>query len=138
MLKIPAKTHVKINAPFTQNGRVRVTLNGVPVAHKQILELDRGLYPMLVVVRLRTKWAALAAGFEAATPEEIKSARQYAAEMARKKATSNQSPGQQGPATDAPVIRRATDVKKGDRKNLFWVPDRELAEAWLRLHARKF
>lgn len=59
-------------------------------------------------------------------------------EIARKKAGSGQSPGRQGPPTDAPVIRKATDVKQAERKNMFWVADRELAEAWLRLHARKF
>jgi len=138
VLKVAGKTHVKLNAPFTQNGRVQVVLNGVPVAHKQILELDKGLYPMLVVVRLRTKWASLASGFEAATSEEVKAARQYTAEIARKKTRRTNTSGQQAPATDAPVIRKATDVKKADRKTMFWVPDRELAEAWLRLHARKF
>jgi hypothetical protein len=31
-------------------------------------------------------------------------------------------------------IRRAADVPEAERKKMFWVPDRELAEAWLKLH----
>jgi len=137
VLKVSDKTHVKLNAPFTQNGRVRVVLNDIPVSHKQVLELDAGLYPMLVVVRLRTKWSSLASGFEAATADEMNSAKQHAAELARKRAEGGKSSAQNRTPRDSPTIRKATDVKKSERKSMFWVADRELAEAWLQLHTRE-
>jgi len=79
VLDAPQKIQLKVKAPFTQNGRVQVVLSGVPVAHGQIVELAKGVYPMLVVVRLKTKWATLRAGFEAATAEEVRSAQAHTA-----------------------------------------------------------
>jgi len=138
VVEVRRRTHVKLHAPFTQNGRVQVVLNGLPVAHKQVLELDKGLYPMLVAVRLRTKWASLATSFEAAIQQEIESARRHTVELARRKANPAADPAARGLPKDAPAIRKASDVKKADRKNMFWLADRELADAWLRLHTRKF
>jgi hypothetical protein len=42
----------KLQAPFTVAGRLRIVLNGVPVDHKQVVELKPGLYPMLMVLRM--------------------------------------------------------------------------------------
>jgi len=36
---------------------------------------------------------------------------------------------------DAPVFRKFADVPEKERADWFWVADRELAEAWFRLHA---
>lgn len=135
VLDVSKKTQLKVNAPFTQSGRVQMVLNGVPVAHRQVVELERGLYPMLVIVRLRTRWATLCAGFKAATAEDVQSARQYTAESERKTIQSEQASGSQKVPTDVPVIRKASDVPHLERKNMFWVADRELAEAWFKLHA---
>ncbi len=134
VLDVPKKTQLKLNAPFTQNGRVQVVLNGVPLAHRQIVELRKGLYPMLVVVRLRTKWSTLRAGFEAATAEEVRAAQQHTTELAEK-ASKADDRSQRAALIDAPVIRAFRDVPEDERANWFWVPDRELAEAWFKLHA---
>lgn len=134
VLDVPKKTQVKLNAPFTQNGRVQVVLAGTCIAHRQIVQLERGLYPMLVVVRLRTKWSTLRAGFEAASAEEVRLAQQATAEMA-KKSTQEENAAPPDVPVDAPVVRKYTDVPEDDRGNWFWVADRELAEAWFRLHA---
>jgi hypothetical protein len=40
----------------------------------------------------------------------------------------------QGKVDPKLLIRRAADVPEGQRTTLFWVPDRELADAWLKLH----
>jgi hypothetical protein len=40
-----------------------------------------------------------------------------------------------GVPEDAPVLRNYADVPEDDRANWLWVADRELAEAWFRLHA---
>jgi len=135
VLDVPKKMQLRLNAPFTQNGRVQVVLNGIPVAHEQIVGLDKGLYPMLVVVRLRTKWSTLRTGFEMATDEEVRAAKKHTAELAQKAATNEDAANQPATPTDAPVIRKFADVPKDERANWFWVADRELAEAWFKLHA---
>ncbi len=135
VLDVPKTTELKLNAPFTQNGRVQVVLSGVPIAHGQVVQLQKGLYPMLVVVRLRTKWASLRAGFEVATASEVRSARQATAALAKKAAQTKESSRQPATPTDAPVIQRFVDVPEEDRSNWFWIADRELAEAWFQLHA---
>jgi len=134
ILDVPGEMQLKLNAPFTQNGRVQAVLNGVPVAHGQIVGLGKGLYPMLVVVRLRTKWASLRTGFEAATATETREARARTAELAKRAAQADAAAEPATP-TDAPVIGKWADVPAGERANWFWVADRELAEAWFRLHA---
>jgi hypothetical protein len=40
----------------------------------------------------------------------------------------------QGSVAPALLIRKAKDVPASERRNLFWVADRELADAWLKLH----
>lgn len=135
VLDVPKKSQLKLNAPFTQNGRVQVVLNGIPVAHRQIVQLEKGQYPMLVVVRLRTKWANLRAGFEEATADEIRSAKEATAELAKKAAQTEDVSRQPATPTDAPVIRKYDDVPEDERTDWFWVADRELAEAWFKLHA---
>jgi hypothetical protein len=33
------------------------------------------------------------------------------------------------------LIKKAAEVPEADRKKMFWVPDRDVAEAWFKLHA---
>ena len=40
VVEIPKKMPLKVNAPFTQNGRVQMVVAGVPVAHRQIVSWD--------------------------------------------------------------------------------------------------
>ena len=135
VLEVPGRVQLKLHAPFTQNGRVQVVLSGVAVAHGQVVELQEGLYPMLVVVRLRTRWSTLNAGFETATAEEVHAAQKYTAELAKRAAPAEDAPERPATPTDAPVFRRFTDVPEDERADWFWVADRELAEAWFELHA---
>jgi len=134
VLDVPRRSQLKLNAPFTQNGRVQVVLAGTPVAHGQIVELDRGLYPMLVVVRLRTKWSSLRTGFDQASADEVRNAKKYTAQLAAQAAElDDESDGPVTP-TDAPMIRKFADVPEDQRGSWFWIADRDLADAWLRLH----
>jgi hypothetical protein len=41
---------------------------------------------------------------------------------------------EQGTVDSKLLIRKATDVPAAERRNLFWVADRELVDAWLKLH----
>lgn len=134
VIDVPLQTQLKLNAPYTQNGRVQVVLNGTPVDHQQIIELKKGLYPMLVVVRLRTKWSSLRTGFEAASIEEIREAKKYTAELANRTDQAADDSVELKTPTDAPMIRKYSEVPEQDRADWFWLSDRELADAWLKLH----
>jgi hypothetical protein len=35
------------------------------------------------------------------------------------------------------LVRPASEVPEADRRKMFWVADKELADAWLRLHTRE-
>ena len=41
---------------------------------------------------------------------------------------------EQGTIETKLLFRRARDVSKEEQKKMFWVPDREMLEAWLDLH----
>jgi hypothetical protein len=133
VIDVPGKRQLKLKAPFTQNGRVQAVLSGAPVAHGQIVEVDKGLYPMLVVVRLRTKWQSLHVSFETAAADEVALAKKVAEELAKQGCESE--PATEAEAKDPiPLVQKAAEVDTIDRKHRFWVIDRELADAWLRLH----
>jgi hypothetical protein len=133
VIEVPRRRQLKLKAPFTQNGRVQVVLGGEPIAHGQIVEVDKGLYPMLVVVRLRTKWQSLHVSFEEAPADEVAQARKLAAELARKKVESEETADTQA-GDPIPLIQKVAEVDETDRNHRFWIIDRDLAEAWLRLH----
>ena len=128
----------KLAAPFTAATRQQVVLNGVPVRNKQVLDLQPGRYPLLVVVRMAVKWGRIGPWLEDATDAEVAQAKamqaaadERAAEEARLRAETPKAP--------PVVIRKATDVPEAERKKMFWIADKELADAWLKLHrqARK-
>jgi hypothetical protein len=132
VLEVAEKSVVAVNVPFTPSGRVQAVLNGVKVYHRQIVELGKGLYPMLVALRLETGWAHMSAGFATATEEEIARAKERTEAMGTPPAEeAAQSPVKM---TRAEMIRKASEVPEAERKRMFWVADEEQAEAWLRLH----
>jgi hypothetical protein len=133
VVDVPKKQQLKLNAPYTQNGRVQVVLSGVPIAHGQVVEVNKGLYSMLVVVRLRTKWQLLKVSLEAATSEEVELAKKAAEELAQKEADPEEASQSQREDT-IPLVQQAADVDDADRRHQFWIIDRELADAWLKLH----
>jgi hypothetical protein len=133
VVDVPGRKRLKLKAPFTQNGRVQVVLSGVPIAHEQVVELERGLYPMLVVVRLRTKWQTLHVSLEAASAEEVAEAKKVAEARAKKSAAAEEETQAQS-QEPIPLIQPAADVDETARKHRFWIIDRELADEWLRLH----
>lgn len=119
---------VKINAPYTASGRVQMLINSTPVAHGQIAKLAKGLYPVTLVIRLRTRWQTLYAGFEKPSADEIAAAREVPVE---------QTAGDEQDSEDlaeAQLIRKVGELDASQRERWFWIPDRELADAWLDLH----
>jgi hypothetical protein len=100
-----------------------------------VLALREGLYPMLVAVRLRTGWSKLSVSFAEASDEEIQRGRELQAQRQKLVAKQNESrSAETGPAKEPALLRKASAVVKAERGDWFWVIDRELAEAWRKLH----
>lgn len=138
VLEVSEAKCVKVKAPFSPSGRLQVILNGVPVAHNQILGLQKGLYPMLLVLRKMgvagTDWNSVAPSFGGTTDKEVEQARQDAAEQAKAQAELAKKLAEAA-KNPVPLVRKASDVPQEERRKMFWVADREQAEAWFKLHA---
>ena len=132
VLDIPEKTTVTMNVPFTASGRVQAALNGIPVNHRQIVELSKGLYPMLVAARLRTKWGDLKAGFKPAEEKEIAAAKERTKKLAADAADAGEP--EVVNLSPAEMIRKATEVPGSERKHMLWIADNEQADAWIKMH----
>ena len=133
VLDIPEKTTVTMNVPFTASGRVQAALNGIPVDHRQIVELSEGLYPMLVAARLRTKWGDLKAGFKPAEEKEIAAAKERTKKLAADAADAGEP--EVVNLSPAEMIRKATEVPGSERKHMLWIADKEQADAWIKMHS---
>jgi hypothetical protein len=136
VLEVDKTQHVKLKASYSAAGRLQVVLNGVPVAHTQVIELQKGQYPMLVVLRKMgvagTDWSSIQPLFTEIAQEEAERTKLSAAEDAKRKAELSKRLAER---PKAPLIRKAGDVPKDERAKMFWVADREQAEAWFKLHA---
>ncbi|MFM2055326.1 MAG: hypothetical protein RL456_3363, partial [Pseudomonadota bacterium] len=75
----PEPRRIKVRAPFSKAGRVQVVLAGQRVAHEQVVELERGRYPMLVALRLGAKWGSLEPWFDPVTDADIERSQQLLA-----------------------------------------------------------
>jgi hypothetical protein len=71
VVEVPEPMRVKVRAPFSKSGRVQVVLNGVRVGNDQVIDLEKGRYPMLVALRLGAEWGTLEPWFEAATDADV-------------------------------------------------------------------
>lgn len=137
VLEVAGVKRMKLKAPFSVAGRLQVVVNGEPVEHRQVVEFQKGLYPMLVALSLNgVSWGSIEPLFEETTEEEEKLARQAVVEKARR-LVEQEKLCAAGPKPATALIRKAADVPVEDRKKMFWVADREQAEAWFNLHARK-
>ncbi len=128
---------VKLKAPFSVAGRLQIVLNGAPVAHNEVVDLQKGLYPMFAVLSLNgVTWPSIEPLFEAVGSQEIDEAKTAMAEKRRQQVEQAKLVAA-GPKPASALIHKATDVPKEERKKMFWVADREQAEAWFNLHALK-
>jgi hypothetical protein len=62
---------VKVNAGGTRWGTQQFILNGKNLANGQAVKLDKGLYPLLVVMRVKARWNSLSPKLDAATESDI-------------------------------------------------------------------
>ncbi|MGD0899257.1 MAG: hypothetical protein ABR915_15580 [Thermoguttaceae bacterium] len=138
VVDVPAAVCVKLKAPFSVLGRLQIVLGGVPVEHGQVIELQKGRYPMLLVLRktwaMGANWGSVGPLFEEVAGSDVEQAKAATVEKARLEAEQKKILAG-GLASMTPPIRKAADVPKDQRKKMFWVADREQAEAWFKLHA---
>ena len=137
ILEVPEKKAVKLVAPFSVAGRLQVVLNGKCVSHKQVIDLEKGFYPMLSVLRLAgPNWGGIEPFFEEVSDEHIALARELQKEKDAKAAEQARMLTE-GIKNTTPVCRPYADVPEAQRKHMFWVADEEQARAWFKLHTEK-
>jgi hypothetical protein len=134
VLELAQKQNVKVNAGFTAATRIQMVINGVPVKHKQVLELQPGRYPLLVVLRMTANWDRIEPSLSDAPDAEVAQARAMQVEAEKRAAEEAKLRAANPPSPDT-LIRKATDVPKEQRAKMFWIADRELADAWIKLHS---
>lgn len=132
VLDFSTSTFVRVNARYSVTARVQVVINGIPVRHQQVLELQPGRYPMLVVLRMYYHWRCLDPSLSEATEAEVAQARQIQADSDARAAA--QTKLDAANATKRILVRKAADVPETECRKMFWVADIEQAEAWFELH----
>ncbi len=133
VLEVSERKHYKLVAPHTPATRQQVILNGEPVKHEQVIELEPGRYPLLLVVRMSVRWGRIGPWLTDVSDEHIALAKQIQAEADEAAAEMAQREAERG--DDPPVvIHKASTVPEPDRRRMFWVADREQAEAWFEVH----
>jgi len=132
VLDVPEKQTLIVNAGYTAATRIQLVLNGVPIRNKQVLELEPGKYPLLVVLRMAANWGEIQPNLGEVKPEHLELARKmqvdadaFAKEQARQKWTN---------APKRVLIKKASEVSKEERARMFWIPDQQMADAWVKLH----
>jgi hypothetical protein len=133
VVKVNAPTHVKVQAGYTAATRIQMVINGVPVRHKQVLDLQPGLYPMLVVLRMTANWDRIEPSLIDAGPDHLELAKRMQVEF-EARANEQARMKRDGLLAAAKMVRAFSDVPAEERQRMFWVADKEQADAWLKLH----
>jgi len=133
VLEVDQPRFVRVRAGYTAATRIQLVLNGVPVRHKQVLELKPGLYPLLLVLRMTANWDRIEPDLEDAPAVAVAMAKAMQAELDARAAEEARLKNAPQPR----IIHKAADVPPDQRKRMFWVADQELADAWLDLHKKR-
>ncbi len=128
VVDVPEHATYKVAAGYTAATRLQFVLGGVPVKHRQIVDLQPGRYPLLFVLRMAADWGRVVPCFQNAGEDDIRLAKDLQATLDAAAAT---------PALDGPprIIPAATAAEE-QRRTMFWIPTRELADEWLKLHTQ--
>jgi len=84
VLKNDRPRQVKVNAPFSPNGWQQFVLGGHNLAHGQVVRLDKGLYPLLIVLRIGARWTYLTTRLDEATAADVEHSKALLARLQRK------------------------------------------------------
>lgn len=122
VVKIGEITTAQVDAPFTPNGRVQMTINGQTVSHRQVVHLQPGIHVLGVVAQLKAGWDRLTAVLRA--PDKDLTDADHDAPR-----------GMPAEFNDLPLIAPAAEVPAAMRRRMFWVADEQQARAWFALHA---
>ena len=112
------------------------------------LRLPEGAYPTTGPIALRQVDDATGYCIDPRAPEELLQIPYKPLVMGEDRYKidpyKSRSPGPGEPTPQEPkglkagrLIRKAADVPAAERKKMLWVPDRQVAEAWFKLHATK-
>lgn len=71
VLDNPEPRVVKVNAGGTRWGYQQFVLNGQNLAHGQVVKLGKGLYPLLVVMRIAARWDHMTPKLDPATDADL-------------------------------------------------------------------
>ncbi len=125
VVDVPEPVAYKVAAGYTAATRIQFVLGGVPVRHRQVVELQPGRYPLLLVLRMAADWGRIVPHFAATDEDEIRLAKEMQAELDAAATTAKEAP---------PCIVPAATATEEQRRGMFWIPTRELADEWLKLH----
>jgi len=66
----------KVHNPFSNSGRVQMALAGRRVSHGQVVRLEKGLYPLMILARILTVWNKFQPWLEKATEADLAASQQ--------------------------------------------------------------
>ena len=134
VVKVDKPQAVKVQAYHSLAVRLQIILNGQPVDNNQVVMLEPGLYPMLFVLRMKSvTWGEVEPALVAASEDEVAAARATQEDKAAKEAAFRER-FSDGPPDPWTYIHPAAEVDEGQKRHMLWLPDLEMAEAWIRLH----
>ncbi|MFW5690353.1 MAG: hypothetical protein ACOCXY_00910 [Planctomycetota bacterium] len=134
VLKVDEARTVKIVGYHSMAVRLQIVLNGVPVDHNQVVAMRPGLYPMLFALRMHSvTWGHVEPGFAKATEKEVAAAKATQADKEAKEKAFRKRFADGAPKPMS-YLHPAKDVAADRRRHMLWIADRELAEAWVKLH----
>jgi hypothetical protein len=123
----------KVKCGHTVAVRSRMILNGVPVDNNQVVQLEKGLYPMLIAVRMDAiLWGHFEPALTVATDADIAGAKE--SEAGRQKTLAEFRERLAAKRPPASYIHKFGDVPEAERTRMFWIADEEQAAAWVKLH----
>ncbi len=124
----------KVNAGFSLAVRVQLVLNGQPIDNREIIQLEPGLYPLALGIRMDgASWGHVEPHFVKASAEDIELAKKSQAD---KEAAENvlEARFANGALPTETLILPYNEVPEAERKDYLWIADKELAEKWFWYH----
>lgn len=83
VLKNDRPRWVRVDAPQTDSGRQQFVLNGHTLANGQVVKLDEGLYPLMVVLRISARWTTVAPKLNSADEADLAGSRELLKRLRR-------------------------------------------------------
>lgn len=124
----------KVNAGFSLAVRVQLVLNGKRIDNREVIELEPGLYPLAMGIRMDgASWGHIEPFLAKATEEDVKLAKESQATKEAKAAELAQRFANGALPRDT-LILPYNAVPEAERKDYLWMADEEQAEAWFWYH----